>query len=261
MKLRSLLQTVAVCIAILVCSRTGYAQTCTAARIIGPPTPTFPNTGGTGSFSLSTTPSLCTPTFSTSFSPFLAVTSYNQTTGVANYVVGSNPGNARAGEIQINAGAMLDYIIDQQAAAPPSEPAAPVVDMFRYDNTGFNHHFFTTNFAEEGYGGNGGWSYEGIPFHVLSSQQTGTVPLYRYYASSTHDHLYTTDFSELGNGAQGYVLEEIQCYVYPTQQSGTVPLYRYRNVNTGEHFYTTNINEVGSNPNFVLERIQAYVLP
>lgn len=263
MKSRSFLQIFVVYLTLLIGSLSCFAQTqCTSVRVAGLTSATFPNSGGTGTFFLSTLPGDCSVSFSTVFAPFVFILDYNQFSGAVTYEVASNPGNARSGTIEITAGTTsAQFAVLQQAAPPPPEPAPPVVDMFRYFNAGFNHHFYTTNFAEEGYGGSGGWSYEGIPFHVLGSQQAGSVPLYRYFASSTKDHFYTTDFSELGNGAQGYVLEETQCYVYPTQQSGTIPLYRYRNVNTGEHFYTTNINEVGGNPAYILEKIQAYVLP
>lgn len=247
----------------LACSLISTVQAqCTSANVTPPFSPTFPNSGGTGVFTIEATPSGCAAGIDTIFVPFVEIIGYNTITGTVTYAVAPNFGNARSGLILITAGNdHLQFGVSQQAAPPPAEPAPPVVDMFRYYNSGFQHHFYTTNFSEEGYGGSGGWAYEGIPFHVWGSQQAGTVPLYRYYAASTHDHFYTTDFSELGNGADGYVLEETQCYVYPTQQSGTEPLYRYRNVNTGEHFYTTNINEVGGNPSYVLEKIQAYVLP
>jgi hypothetical protein len=264
MKLRSVLQAIVICIAMLVLSSASFAQTqCTSVTISGVSSQLFPNSGGSGNFFLNTSPSGCSPTFSTQFSPWISVTGYNASSGIGSFLVQINPGNTRSGSIMIGFAttSTISYTINQLAAAPPPEPAPPVVDMFRYNNSSFKHHFYTTNFNEQGYGGSGGWAYEGIVFHVLGSQQSGTVPLYRYYASSTHDHFYTTDFSELGNGGSGYVLEETQCYVYPTQQSGTIPLYRYRNLLNGEHFYTTDINEVGGNPGFVLEKIQAYVLP
>lgn len=264
MKPKRFLQTAVACLAMLLCSRACFAQNqCNSVTILGAAgSAPFPDTGGTGTFFLSTPPNACPVSFTTFFAPFVAVLFYNQFTGAVEYSVAANPGNARTGAIDIKSGtSFLLFTVEQQAAPPPPEPAPPVVDMFRYFNSGFAHHFYTTNFSEEGYGGSGGWAYEGIHFHVLQSQQAGSVPLYRYFASSTKDHFYTTDFSELGNGAQGYVFEEIQCYVYSTQQSGTVPLYRYRNVDTGEHFYTTNLNEVGGNPSYVLEKTQAYVLP
>jgi hypothetical protein len=260
MKFKGVLQAAAICFVITVLgSGTSYAQTTCTSISVSPGSAGFFNSGGFGTFFVTASPSGCSFSISTVSAPFVVITSSNF--GTVDYLVASNPGNARSGFVDVTSGFVrAEFFVDQQAAPPPPEPAAPVIDMFRYYNPNFKHHFYTTNFGELGYGGSQGWNYEAIKFHVLSSLQPNSVPLYRYYASSTHDHFYTTDFSELGNGAQGYVLEEIQCYVYPTQQSGTTPLYRYRNVNTGEHFYTTDINEVGGNGNYVLEKIQAYVL-
>ena len=86
--------------------------------------------------------------------------------------------------------------------------------------------------------------------------------LYRYWNPSWGDHFYTTNFNELGNGAQGWILERVECYVYSQQQAGTVPLYRYWNPTIGDHYYTTNFNELGYGANgYTFEWIECYVFP
>lgn len=106
------------------------------------------------------------------------------------------------------------------------------------------------------------WSgFEGYQCSILSTKESGTVPMYRY-AHSNGDHFFTTNYNELGSGRLGYKSEGIIGYVYPSKVAGTMPLYRYVNTITGEHFYTTNYSELGSGRyNFKPESIACYVLP
>jgi hypothetical protein len=131
--------------------------------------------------------------------------------------------------------------------------------LYRYWNPTIRDHFYTTNWAELGWG-NYGWSYERIQGYVWSAQRPGTTALYRYWNPTIGDHFYTTNWAELGWGNYGWSYERIQGYVWPTQQIGTVPLYRYWNPTVGDHFYTTNWAELGwGNHGWTYERIQCYV--
>src|SRR5258708_19111867 len=196
MKFKGVLQAAAICFVITVLeSGTSYAQTTTCASLsVSPVSAAFLTNGGESNFFVHASPAGCNVSISNVFAPFVQIVSFNSFSGDVDYFVGPNSGNARGGVIEVTSGILsAQFAVEQQAAPPPPEPAAPVGDMFRYFNPGFNHHFYTTNFNEFGYGGSGGWSYEGVKFHVLGSQQPNSVPLYRYYASSTHDHFYTTD--------------------------------------------------------------------
>ena len=123
------------------------------------------------------------------------------------------------------------------------------VPLYRYrSNWGRGDRFYTTNFGELGYGGSGGWVYEGVQCHVYSSQVSGTIPLYRYSSPSLGLHFYTTQNVNL-NGI-GYHLEGIQCYVYGNSicyaDPSITPLFRYYNTWNNSHFYTTNWRELGN---------------
>ncbi len=83
------------------------------------------------------------------------------------------------------------------------------VPLYRWYRGNPGQHFYTrSNVNIPGY------TYEGIAGYVYATQVAGTRPLYRYFRSSAGDHFYTTLWSELGSGANGYVLEGVECYVY-----------------------------------------------
>ncbi len=88
--------------------------------------------------------------------------------------------------------------------------ADSLVDLYRYRYG--TEHFYTTSFAELGYG-KSGYDMEGIQGYVYPSPVTGSIPLYRY--NNGKDHFYTTNFNELGGGKSGYKFERIECYVIP----------------------------------------------
>jgi Repeat of unknown function (DUF5648) len=138
-----------------------------------------------------------------------------------------------------------------------------VYPLYRYWNGGVSDHFYTTNWAELGWGG-GGYSIEGTAGSLLASSfaSCGAAPLYRYYNPSATDHFYTTNWGELGWGAAGWYYEAVQGYCFPFPVTGTIPLYRYWNGSAADHFYTTNFAELGGgNSGYVLEGIQCYVNP
>jgi hypothetical protein len=135
--------------------------------------------------------------------------------------------------------------------------------LFRYWSASGSDHFYTTTWAELGWGGSG-YVIEGTAGSLLASSfaPCGATPLYRYYSGAASDHFYTTNWSELGGGSSGYTYEGVQGYCFPSPVTGTVPLYRYYSGSSPDHFYTTNWSELGAGAaGYVLEGIQCYVSP
>lgn len=136
-----------------------------------------------------------------------------------------------------------------------------IVPLYRYYSSGRSHHFYTTNWNEQGNGKNG-LAYEWVEAFVSSKQIEGTTPLYRYYNSKRLDHVYTTNWNELGNGKYDYKLEGNEGYIYKTQVPGTVPLYRYYHSKKIKHVYTSVWDELGNGKyGFSFEKIEGYVYP
>jgi Repeat of unknown function (DUF5648) len=135
--------------------------------------------------------------------------------------------------------------------------------LYRYWNGAVADHFYTTSWAELGWGG-GGYSIEGTVGSLLDSSFSacGAAPLYRYYNPSATDHFYTTSWAELGGGSAGWYYEGVQGYCFPFPVTGSIPLYRYWNGGSADHFYTTNFAELGGGSGgYVFEGVQCYVSP
>lgn len=109
----------------------------------------------------------------------------------------TNPSEAGSGWSSLG---IVAYVYDSSGTG--------LIPLYRYFNSGANHHFMTTNWGELG-GGGGGWTYEGPCCYVLETQLLGSVPLYRYYLNGISKHYYTTSNSAPPNstyeGVMGYV--------------------------------------------------------
>eukprot|EP00163_Fabomonas_tropica_P029900 TRINITY_DN6583_c0_g2_i1.p1 TRINITY_DN6583_c0_g2~~TRINITY_DN6583_c0_g2_i1.p1 ORF type:complete len:461 (-),score=133.15 TRINITY_DN6583_c0_g2_i1:289-1671(-) len=144
--------------------------------------------------------------------------------------------------------------------AEASSEVPLIVPLYRYWNSVYRDHFYTTNWAEVGAGGHEGWEYQGVQALIFSNPQPNTKPLHRYWNIRTLDHFYTTNFDALGHaGNDGWKYEGIQGYIFNGPQDGAIPLFRYFSSNFNDHFYTTK--DLGnSTQSWVREGVQGYVL-
>ena len=101
------------------------------------------------------------------------------------------------------------------------------VPLYRYWQSVFHDHFYTTNPREvgttiDGELGNYGYRSEGIACYVYPTQASATnlVPFYRYYNSVVGNHFYTVNASDIGTtklgevGKDGYRSEGIVGWVF-----------------------------------------------
>lgn len=110
------------------------------------------------------------------------------------------------------------------------------VPVYRFYSSSYGRHFFTLNYSE---GTSMGYTYEGIPFYVVSvAGTTASTPLIRCYISGSNLH-YATVASSCGSTTY----ESLYGYVYPTQVSGSVALYGFYNYTTADYIVTTNYAE------------------
>lgn len=137
--------------------------------------------------------------------------------------------------------------------------------LFRYYDVRFNDHFYTTNWAELGFGKDG-MKYESTPCAVFGTSQPNTIPLYRYFNPVLGTHFYTTDAAEIlrAPNRDQWKDEGIAGYVYPStwQDPLLLPLHRYQHIMGKGHFYTTNFSDLGPTPpDWIYEGIQCRVSP
>ena len=126
------------------------------------------------------------------------------------------------------------------------------IPIYRFYSTYYGRHFFTSNYAE---GVSMGYTYEGIPFYVVSAAGTSASrALYRCYISSSNLH-YPSASSEIC-GSTSY--ESTYGYIYTDQVSGSVPLYGYYHTTTGDFLVTTNSAE-GANAGYTYWGTYGYV--
>ena len=113
--------------------------------------------------------------------------------------------------------------------------------QYKYSSGSQQDFFYTTNFAELGFGGNG-WTYQGIAMRVYDSEASGTVKFYRFFGLSSGKHFYSTSPDEVG--PPDWVLEGDAGWIYPphSQPSGTVPIHRwYKWAGSGvAHYYVVH---------------------
>jgi hypothetical protein len=144
--------------------------------------------------------------------------------------------------------------------AQASRDTPLLVPMYRYWNSVYRDHFYTTLWSELGAGGHNGWEYQGVQALVYANPQPGSAALHRYWNVRTLDHFYSTNFKALGKGKDGWRYEGVAAYIDRSQGQDNVPLYRYFSDSFSDHFYTTRFigNETRT---WVYEGIQGYVHP
>jgi hypothetical protein len=126
-----------------------------------------------------------------------------------------------------------------------------LASVHRYWDAQHHDHFYTSNHAELG-GGGQGYTAEGTPFHVFNHHHHGLVPVYRYWHPHHHDHFYTANAGEIGTtqvgheGSHGYKCEGILGYVSQTHFHGSLPVHRYWHEGHHDHLYTTDVGEIGT---------------
>jgi len=154
-----------------------------------------------------------------------------------------------------------------------------VLKVYRYYQSDFNNHLYTTNEKEigtttQGHKGDHNYICEGVGFTVFTQHCNGLSPIFRYFNSKVNDHFYTTNAAEIGTtttgktGNNGYVCEGILGYISPNEFPGGIPIHRYFLDNKNDHFYTSNVNEIGTitvghkgNHGYKYEGILGYAYP
>ena len=129
------------------------------------------------------------------------------------------------------------------ASAPPTggaNPSLAKVPLYRAVSPKGDLHLYSTNAADQS---TPPFRPEGVAGYVLSSPDSGAVPLYRL-SGTNGDTLLTIDANERNSmQARGYRDMGINGYVFSSQNSGAVPFYRMVRPDGSEHFYTTSETE------------------
>jgi lysophospholipase L1-like esterase len=145
-----------------------------------------------------------------------------------------------------------------QASANVSESRSVVrpklvtrVPVYRFWNSTTKAHFYTTNEAERDRVRDTlpMFRYEGVAFHVSSTDDADLSPVYRYFNSASGVHFYTISPEE-----KAYVdaelpqmrYEGVAYYASRVAGAGLSPLYRFFHGKGSFHFYSASAGERNS---------------
>ena len=136
-----------------------------------------------------------------------------------------------------------------------------LVPLYRYWNTIYRDHFYTTSYDEVEAGGKDGWEYQGVQALIYANPQPNSDALHRYWNMQTLDHFFTTNFDALGKGGKdGWVYEGVTGFIAKSASKDMVALLRYYNADMKDHFYT--VKDIGTEARgYKYEGIAGYVLP
>lgn len=154
--------------------------------------------------------------------------------------------------------AVEKYIASKQLVAIEVKP------LYRYWNSNYNDHYYTTNFDDKASYEKVGYSYDWIEGYLCKNQESGTVPLYRYWNEKKKDHYYTTNPNDKASYEKaGYRYDWIEGYVYKSPAEGRTPLYRYWNGKKNDHYFTTNPDDKipYGKAGYSYDWVEAYILP
>lgn len=157
---------------------------------------------------------------------------------------------------------------------PIDEPSGDVT-VYRFFNTNFGNHFYTTSEIEKDsvIANLPHYAYEGASFLAASAADplTGIVPVYRFFNTSSGNHLYTISEVEkdyIEENLSNYNFEGVAYNAYQIEREGTIPLYRFYNSVIDAHFFTPSATErdavLANLPDYQLESangVSFYVEP